>query len=429
MGMLHTMRWFGESSLGTTDPVSLMDLRQAGCTGVVTALHQLPVGAVWPIAEIKKRQQQIEADNDRFSPLHWAVVESLPVHEAIKKALPGHEQYVENYKQSIRNLAECGIKTVCYNFMPVLDWSRTDLNFVMPDGSQSLRFVWLDFVVFDLYILKRPGAATEYEPDLAAAAHARFAQMSPDAVANLQNTVLLGLPGSLEAFSMDTFQQRLDEYATIGDAQLRQNLYAFVSEVAPVAQEVGVNLCIHPDDPPYPLLGLPRVVSTEADLAQLMAACNLPANGITFCTGSLGIRPDNDLPGMVQRFGERIHFVHLRSTQRESSADDFIHHPGNFHEADHLTGDVDMFAVVKAIVDEQQRRLQTGVGQPSIPMRPDHGHLMLDDLRTNKPTYPGYSAIGRLRGLAELRGLELGITQSLNQEQTANLTSLQSHDN
>ncbi|HLL94831.1 MAG TPA: mannonate dehydratase [Spirosoma sp.] len=405
MRMQQTMRWFGPN-----DPVSLMDIRQAGCTGVVTALHQIPVGNVWTVEDIEQRRQLVEAQNSRYSPLHWAVVESLPVHEAIKKGLGSRDTYIENYKQSIRNLATCGIKTVCYNFMPVLDWSRTNLNYEMPDGSRALRFVWEDFAMFDLCILKRPGAEADYEPDVAQSARELFSALSPERILELSSIVLLGLPGSEESFTLETFQELLNEYAQIGDAELRANLYHFIREVAPVAQESGVNLCIHPDDPPRPLLGLPRVVSTEANLAQLMAACNVTANGITFCTGSLGVRPDNDLPGMVRRFGNRIHFIHLRTTKREED-------PRNFHEADHLAGDVDMYAVVKAIVQEQQRRAQAGVGEPSIPMRPDHGHQMLDDL--NKKTYPGYSAIGRLRGLAEIRGLEMGIVRSLAEQEAA----------
>ncbi len=409
MGMLQTMRWFGES-----DPVSLMDIRQAGCAGVVTALHQIPVGELWSVDAIKERKRLVEAQNDRYSPLHWSVVESLPVHEAIKKGQPARDRYIENYKQSIRNLAACGIRTVCYNFMPVLDWSRTNLSYEMPDGSRALRFVWEDFAVFDLCILKRPGAETDYEPELIESAHRKFGTMSAEQITELSNIVLLGLPGSEEAFTLDTFQGLLNEYAKINDTNLRENLHQFIQQVAPVAQAVGVNLCIHPDDPPYPLLGLPRVVSTEDDLAQLMDACNLKANGITFCTGSLGVRADNDLPGMIRRFGERIHFIHLRTTKREANGTSMVQYSDrtqNFHEADHLAGDVDMYAVVKALVLEQKRREQTGIGELSIPMRPDHGHQMLDDL--HKKTYPGYSAIGRLRGLAELRGLEMGIERSL----------------
>ncbi|GAB4022075.1 mannonate dehydratase [Spirosoma koreense] len=404
MSMLQTMRWFGPH-----DPVSLMDIRQAGCTGVVTALHQIPVGTLWTIEEIEDRKALIEADNRTYTPLHWAVVESLPVHEDIKKGRPTRDAYIETYRQSIRNLAACGIRTVCYNFMPVLDWSRTNLTYEMPDGSRALRFVWEDFAVFDLCILKRPKAEADYGPELSELARRTFGQMTPEQIQTLTNIVLLGLPGSEEAFSLDTFQALLNEYAVIGDQALRENLYYFIQQVAPVAQEVGVNLCIHPDDPPYPLLGLPRVVSTEADLAQLMAASDLIANGITFCTGSLGIRSDNDLPGIIRRFGERIHFVHLRTTKREGP--ELPNNPGTFYEADHLAGDVDMYAVVKALVLEQKRREQTGVGETHIPMRPDHGHQMLDDL--HKRTYPGYSAIGRLRGLAEIRGLEMGIQRSL----------------
>ena len=393
--MIHTMRWFGPN-----DPVSLMDIRQAGCTGVVTALHQIPVGEIWPVEAIQERIAIIEAGNQQWSPLHWSVVESLPVHEGIKKALPSRAGLIENYQTSLRNLAACGIKTVCYNFMPVLDWSRTKLNFEMPDGAKALRFVWTDFAVFDLHILQRPGAAADYTPAVQAAAAERFASMSADEKEELKNTALLGLPGSEEAFHLENFQSLLDEYRDISAEQLRENLHYFIRSIAPLAQELGINLCIHPDDPPFPLLGLPRVVSTEADLAALMAASPERANGITFCTGSLGVRADNDLPKMLRRFADRIHFLHLRATFREQNE------PLIFHEAPHLTGDVDMFEVVKAVVEEEKRR-----GGEGIPMRPDHGHQMLDDLK--KKTYPGYSAIGRLRGLAEIRGLELAIRSFL----------------
>ena len=398
--MLHTMRWFGSH-----DPVSLQDIRQAGCAGVVTALHQLPVGAVWPVSEIRARQQLVEAGNGCYAPLHWAVVESLPVHEDIKKGRPSRDHYIANYQQSLRNLAACGIRTVCYNFMPVLDWSRTNLAYELPDGSRALRFVWQDFAVFDLCILRRPGAEADYEPAVAEAARQQFAAMSAEAVAQLTNTVLLGLPGSEEAFELAGFQALLNEYQAIDAEALAANLHYFIQQVAPVAEEVGLGLCIHPDDPPFPLLGLPRVVSTEAHLTALLAACDVPANGLTFCTGSLGVRPDNDLAGMVARLGERIHFVHLRTTKREEN-------PRNFHEAAHLAGDVDMYAVVQALVREEQRREAAGETQrPPLPMRPDHGHQMLDDL--HKKTYPGYSAIGRLKGLAELRGLEYGLRRAL----------------
>ncbi len=405
--MLHTMRWFGPN-----DPVSLFDIRQAGCAGVVTALHQLPVGAVWPVSEIQARQQLVEADNATHSPLHWVVVESLPVHEDIKKGRPAREQLIANYQQSLRNLAACGIRTVCYNFMPVLDWSRTNLHYEMPDGSRALRFVWQDFAVFDLCILKRLGAEADYEPAVAEAARQQFAGMSIEAVAELTNTTLLGLPGSEEAFELSSFQAYLNEYQDIDAAALTANLHYFIQQVAPVAEEVGIGLCIHPDDPPFPLLGLPRVVSTEADLAGLLAACDVPANGLTFCTGSLGVRPDNNLAGMVERFGPRIHFVHLRTTKREDN-------PRNFHEAAHLAGDVDMYAVMRALVQEEQRREAAGDARPPLPMRPDHGHQMLDDLNSAKKTYPGYSAIGRLKGLAELRGLEYGVRRALAEAPTA----------
>jgi mannonate dehydratase len=411
--MLHTMRWFGPN-----DPVSLFDIRQAGCAGVVSALHQLPVGAVWPVAEIQARQQLIEADNDRYAPLHWAVVESLPVHEDIKKGRSTRNAYILNYQQSLRNLAACGIRTVCYNFMPVLDWSRTDLNYVMPDGSRALRFVWQDFAVFDLCILKRAGAEADYEPAVAAAAREQFASMSAEAIAQLTNTTLLGLPGSEEAFELQGFQGLLNEYATIDAAALTANLHYFIQAVAPVAEEVGIGLCIHPDDPPFPLLGLPRVVSTETDLTNLLAACDVCANGITFCTGSLGVRPDNDLAGMITRFGSRIHFVHLRTTKREEN-------PRNFHEADHLAGDVDMYAVMQALVVEELRREAAGEELTALPMRPDHGHQMLDDL--HKKTYPGYSAIGRLKGLAELRGLEYGLRRMLAEAEPPNVAAYAAH--
>jgi mannonate dehydratase len=393
------MRWFGPQ-----DPVSLMDLRQAGCIGVVSALHQIPVGEVWTIEAIEVRKQIIQADNEQYSSLHWLVVESLPVHEDIKKGLPTKERYVKNYLESLRNLAACGITTVCYNFMPVLDWSRTALEYTLPEGHKTLRFVWEDFALFDLYILKRPNATTDYEPEIQEIARMKFGGMSQEELTGLTNTVLLGLPGSEEAFDLAIFQNLLDEYAQIDDQQLRNNLYYFVRQVAPLAHEMGINLCIHPDDPPQSLLGLPRVVSTEDDLALLMAACEVRANGITFCTGSLGVREDTNLVNIIERFGDRIHFVHLRTTKREAGT-------RNFHEAPHLNGDVDMYEVTKALLKEEQKRMQNSYTDSQLPMRPDHGFQMLDDL--TKKTYPGYSAIGRLKALAELRGLEMAIRRSL----------------
>jgi mannonate dehydratase len=398
--MIQTMRWFGPN-----DPVSLMDIRQAGCSGVVTALHQIPVGNVWTKETIQERIALVEAGNERLTTLKWLVVESLPVHEHIKKGLPTREGYIENYKESLRNLASAGIRTVCYNFMPVLDWSRTNLAYTFPEGHKTLRFVWEDFALFDLYILQRPGAEADYDVEVRESAREKWQKMSPADIQSLTNTVLLGLPGSEEAFELTNFQQLLNEYAQIGDKELRENLYYFISQVAPVAQEVGINLCIHPDDPPKPLLGLPRVVSTEADLVQLTKACDIRANGITFCTGSLGVRADNDLPGIIRRLGERIHFVHLRTTKREAEDD------RNFHEAPHLDGDVDMYEVVKALHQEELRRKAAHYPDALLPMRPDHGFQMLDDL--HKKTYPGYSVIGRLKALAELRGLEMSIARSV----------------
>ena len=398
----QTWRWFGDASPGPKDPVSLADVKQAGATGVVTALHHIPNGAVWPLSDIMSRKATIEQAG-----LSWSVVESIPVHESIKTRTGDFRQHIENYKESIVNLAQAGIDTVCYNFMPVLDWTRTDLDFPMPDGSTGLRFDATEFAAFELYILQRPGAPYLYTDEQRRRARSRLDAMTDAQVKRLTRTIIAGLPGSQESYTVEQFRDALATYADVGDPELRQNLYAFLREIVPVAESVGVRLAIHPDDPPFPILGLPRVVSTEADARALLYAVDSPANGLCFCTGSYGVRADNDLVGMVNRLGDRIHFIHLRSTERSVDGDPALI---SFQEANHLEGDVPMADVMRALLTEQRRRHEAGRTDLRMPFRSDHGHRMLDDLTSGKRTNPGYTAIGRLRGLAELRGLMLGLS-------------------
>jgi len=394
MALEQNWRWFGPH-----DPITLEEIRQTGAVGIVTALHQIPIGDVWSVDEIVKRRQVIES-----SGLYWSVAESLPVHEDIKKRKGNYRRYIENYQQSIRNLGKNGVDTICYNFMPVLDWSRTDLKIVYRDGSITTGFRSTAFAAFDLFILKRKGARDNYSNEQYANAQRYFQGLSASQKDQLTATILLGLPGSLEAYSLAEFCRALDEYCAIGDAELRANLHDFITEIIPVAQETGVRLAIHPDDPPWSLLGLPRIVSNKRDIEQILKVINTPANGLALCTGSLGASIENDLVDITASFAQRINFVHPRNVTRNANRD--------FTETHPLEGDIDLYGVLKALLLEQQRRINAGRQDTRLPLRPDHGLLMKSE-QNREDIYPGYSLQGRLRSLAELRGMELAIRRAL----------------
>lgn len=387
--MRHTWRWFGP-----VDKVSVQDAVQAGVQGIVTALHHVPTGAAWTVEGIRQRQDEVRAGG-----LEWEVVESIPVSEDIKTQTGDWRAHVANWQESLRRLSDCGIRTVCYNFMPVLDWTRTDLRWPTRQGARAMRFDLPDFVAFDIHILKRPGAAEDYPEALAAEAARRFADMPDSRIAELGRNIGAGLPGSADGYTLDQLLEKLRSYQGIGANRLRGHLVDFLEQVAPVAEEAGINICAHPDDPPWPLLGLPRILSTRDDYAHMLGQVDLRVNGVTLCSGSLGARGDNDLPAMAREFGPRIHFVHLRNVTREAATT-----PCSFYEDEHLEGGTDMVELVAALLAEERRRQAEGRADHQIPMRPDHGQEILDDLA--RGAQPGYPAIGRLKGLAELRGIE-----------------------
>jgi mannonate dehydratase len=397
--MRHTWRWFGPKDLAKID-----DIVQAGAQGVVTALHHVPNGVVWSPEEIAKRQAEIRVRSDgAASGIEWDVIESLPVSEDIKKQKGDWRRHVENYKTSLRNVAAAGLEVICYNFMPVLDWTRTDLRYQVSHGGTCMRFDINDFAAFDIHVLKRPGAAHDFSPEVVDEAARRFARLDEAEQQQLARNITMGLPGSTESMTLDDVRAHLAEYAGISSDQLRQHFVDFLSEIIPVAEEVGVRMCCHPDDPPFELLGLPRIMSTAADYRKVLGAVDSPANGMTLCSGSLGARPDNELPAIMGEFGDKVHFLHLRNVKRDG---DEI--SGSFYEAEHLGGDTDMVALIAAILTEESRRRQHGRKDHQIPMRPDHGQDILDDLQ--RRAQPGYPTIGRLKGLAELRGVERALS-------------------
>lgn len=400
MKMKQTWRWYGPD-----DPVSLSDIRQAGATGIVTALHHIPIGEVWTPEEMSRRKKQVEYFEDGTATgLTWSVIESVPVHESIKTGADERDKYIDRFKAAVKQAGELDIGVICYNFMPVLDWTRTDLAFELEDGARALRFDAIALAAFDLFILKRPAARYEYSSDQKEAAADYFNKLTEQKKHTLVSNILAGLPGAQEGYTLSQFETKLQAYEGISESRYRENLFYFLKQVVPVAEQYNVRLAIHPDDPPRPLLGLPRIVGSEYDLREIVEAVDSPCNGITFCTGSLGVNPKNDLTGMIDRLGHKIYFAHLRSTRRDDQ--------GNFYEASHLGGDVDMYAVILGILKEQRKRKESGRTDWQIPMRADHGHTIMDDL--HKEVNPGYSGIGLLRGMAELRGLEMGIAKSHN---------------